>query len=74
MIGAILEGLTMGVAFILTPYYMGTQHGVEPPACYNDPVRVVRWVGPDAPSYTFEVAGCEFRANADRYVVVGVKE
>jgi len=70
MLPTILHGLTMALAFIATPYYFGTQHGVEPLDCAKDPIRVVRYVGPDAPNYQFEVAGCEYRANADKYVVV----
>jgi len=72
-LGVILKGLTMAAAFIGAPYYFGTQHGVEPLPCAQEPIRVVRWTGPDAPSYQFEVAGCEFSANADKYTVVEVK-
>ena len=40
----------------------------QPGACYNEPVRLVKWK--NAPGYSFEVAGCDYQAKKDRLVVV----
>lgn len=70
IIPAILGGLAHTAVFIGAPMGVGYLSAQPIPDCYYEPVRTVRYIGPDAPNYQFEVAGCEFRANADKYVVV----
>jgi len=39
-----------------------------PGACYNEPVRIVKWKS--APGYSFEVAGCDYQAKKEKLIVV----
>jgi len=65
----VLGPMIFGVAAGGTGYLAGSRDASgQPGACYNEPVRLVKWKS--APGYSFEVAGCDYQAKKDNLIVI----
>jgi hypothetical protein len=64
----VVTGLVNPASFgVMLAYYAAKNEKIDN-ACYNDKLRTVSHVN-NPNGYSFEVAGCDYQANKDNYIV-----